>query len=74
MGHAKLMGKVKVGAMTSLGALILNDNAMTSISGMQCTLKSCDLDMILEMHNCACRSALLNLLCIVQEGMARITT
>jgi hypothetical protein len=33
VGHAKLVGKVKVGALTSLGALILNDNALTSISG-----------------------------------------
>ena len=33
IGHAKLTGKVKLGAMTSLGALILNDNALTSISG-----------------------------------------
>lgn len=33
VGHAKLIGKVKVGALTSLGALILNDNALTSISG-----------------------------------------
>ena len=33
VGHAKLVGKVKVGALTSLGAVILNDNALTSISG-----------------------------------------
>lgn len=33
VGHAKLVGKVKIGALTSLGALILSDNAITSISG-----------------------------------------
>ena len=38
VGHAKLIGKVKVGALTSLGALILNDNALTSISGKTCPL------------------------------------
>ena len=38
VGHAKLVGKVKVGALTSLGALILNDNALTSISGETCPL------------------------------------
>ena len=32
------MGKAKVGAMTSLGALILNDNALTSISGNPCLI------------------------------------
>ena len=36
VGHAKLVGKVKIGALTSLGALILNDNALTSISGKTC--------------------------------------
>ena len=47
MGHAKLMGKAKVGALTSLGALILNDNALTSISGKECTaLQCCDLALM----------------------------
>ncbi len=33
IGHAKLVGKLRVGALTSLGALILNDNALTTVSG-----------------------------------------
>ena len=70
VGHAKLTGKVKVGALTSLGALILNDNALTSISGNTCTaLQQCDLAAMTKNAELR-RSTVLNLLCMLQEGMA----
>ena len=33
-GHAALAGELHVGGLTSLGALIVNDNSITSLSGL----------------------------------------
>ena len=75
VGHAKLMGKAKVGAMTSLGALILNDNALTSISGKTCTaLQSHDLALMRKLHTCAHRPARLLLLVCCQKKEQRCSS
>ncbi len=55
VGHAKLVGKVKIGALTSLGAVILNDNALTSISGethpLGCILASLGATALHTLHH-----------------------
>lgn len=33
VGHAKLAGKVRIEGLDQLGALILNDNQITAVSG-----------------------------------------